>query len=312
MDEKVLDKYIKGTATSEERQLVIDWLDADEQNVREMMALHKLNDIAVMNQMEAVKTEVLSQEVAKGTMRWRRVVGELLKVAAVVLVLLGIQFLMKQDTVGQQTLYVPGGQRAELILPDGTKVWLNSRTRLAYPLNFEEVREVKLDGEAYFSVVRNETSPFVVKACGLDVKVLGTEFNVKAYAVSDERQVDLLKGSVELSGGVMGDKNYLMQPDECVRVAEGKIESTRIKDDDYFRWKEGLICFDNENIGDIIKKLELYYDVHITIERTDFLEDTYSGKFRSKDGIDQVLKVLQLEYDFTYVKDNNLNLITIK
>lgn len=312
MDEKVLDKYIKGMATLEERQLVTDWLDADEQNVREMMMLHKLNDIAVMNQMETVRKEELSRQIVKETIRWRKVAGELLKVAAVVFLLLSIQLLMKPDTVGQQTLYVPGGQRAELILPDGTKVWLNSRTRLVYPLSFEKAREVKLDGEAYFSVVRNETRPFVVKACGLDIKVLGTEFNVKAYAVSDGRQVDLLKGSVELSGGVMGDENYLMKPGECVRIVEGKVESTRIKDDDYFRWKEGLICFDNEKIEDIIKKLELYYDVQIKVERTDFLKDTYSGKFWSKDGVEQVLKVLQLEYEYTYTKDNNLNLITIK
>lgn len=312
MDEKILDRYIKGEATFEERQQIVDWLDADEENVREMMALHKLHDIEVMNQVEIKSMGDQSKKSGKQSFLWRKVGMELLKVAAILVFVFGIQLLIKTDKVGYQTLYVPNGQRAELTLPDGTEVWLNSCTRLVYPQVFAEAREVKLDGEAYFKVTRNEKQAFVVKTEDIDIKVLGTEFNVKAYSAIDEQQVDLLKGSVELSGGVMGQRSLRMNPQESVRIAEGKIKRSRIDDYDYFRWKEGLICFKNESVGSIIKKLEIYYDVRIVVDREDLLKDTYSGKFRTRDGIEQVLKVLQLEHDFVYVKDDDLNLITIK
>ncbi|WP_455673994.1 FecR family protein [Phocaeicola sp.] len=309
MDEKVLDKYIKGEATFKERQQVVDWLDDDEKNVREMMALHKLHDIAVMNQAEAGE---ISPKPEKQHALWRKIGVELLKVAAVIVVLLGIQVLMKTDETGYQTLYVPSGQRAELTLPDGTKVWLNSCSRLVYPQTFGEEREVKLDGEGYFTVAHNDRQAFVVKTSVFDIKVLGTEFNVKAYSASGEQRVDLLDGSVELSGNAIGRKAFRMSPRESVRMVDGRFERLRIDDYDYFKWKEGLICFNNESVGSIIEKLELYYDTHIIVENKNFLNDVYSGKFRTKDGIEQVLKVLQLEHDFTYVKDDNLNLITIK
>ena len=312
MDEKVLDKYIKGEATKAERQQVIEWLDISEENVREMMALHKLHDISLMNQplVETVaekKTDNLEEQQG----RWRKIGIELLKITAVVLVMVAIRFFYQTGEPGYQTLYVPSGQRAELTLPDGTKVWLNSHTRLIYPLSFDKKRTVELDGEAYFTVVRNE-QPFVVKTGGLDVEVLGTEFNVKSYSVSSKKKVDLLKGSVKLSGGVLGNKSFCMVPKESVSIVDGKLTRSRIDDYDYFKWKEGLICFHNESVGSIIKKLELYYDIQFVVHRTDFLNESYSGKFRTKDGIEQVLKILQLEHEFTYVKDSNLNLITIK
>lgn len=312
MNEEVLDKYIKGEATLEERQQVVEWMDADEKNVREVMALHKLYDIAVMNQQTMEADGEMKVDSLKRQQRgWRKIGFELLKVAAVVLILVGIQFLRQTGDTEYQTFYVPSGQRAELTLPDGTKVWLNSHTRLVYPLTFNKERTVDLDGEAYFMVAHNK-QPFVVKAGGLDVQVLGTEFNVKAYSTSSKQKVDLLKGSVQLSGKALGNKSFRMTPKESVSIMDGKFMRSRIDDYDYFKWKEGLICFNNESVESIIKKLELYYDIRIVVHKKDFLNEYYSGKFRTKDGIEQVLQILQLEHDFTYIKDNDLNLITIK
>lgn len=313
MDKKVLDKYIKGEVTLEEQQQVVEWLDDSEENVREIMTLHKLHDISLMNQ-PLMKTSVAKKvdRLKRQQWRWQKIGSELLKVAAVTIVLVAIHFWERTEETGYQTLYVPSGQRAELTLSDGTQVWLNSRTRLVYPLIFSEEREVKLDGEAYFTVARNEGQTFVVKTESMDIKVLGTEFNVQAYTTSDEQQVDLLKGSVELSGDAIGQYPIRMNPKESIRKVGKRIERSKIDDYDYFKWKEGVICFNNESVESIIKKLELYYDTHIVVYKKDLLNEYYSGKFRTKDGIEQVLKVLQLEHDFTYIKDNNLNLITIK
>lgn len=310
MDEKVLDKYIRGEATQEERNQVVEWMDADEEHVREVMALRKLHDVVVMNQVEEATGS--SAKAMKHSVSWRKVVWEVSKVAALLLLVLGIQFLMKKEEKGSQNLYVPAGQRAELTLPDGSKVWLNSRTRLTYPLTFAKTREVELDGEAYFTVARNEGRNFVVKTQGMEIRVLGTEFNVKAYAGADEMQVDLLKGCVELGGNALGGTSCRMAPKERIRIAGGKLVKSRIDDYDYFKWTEGLICFHQEPVSSIIKKLELYYDIRIVVNKKDFLNELYSGKFRTEDGVEQVLRILQLEHDFTYERDRDLNLITIK
>ena len=178
-----------------------------------------------------------------------------------------------------QTIHVPAGQRAEVILADGTHVWLNSRSTLKFSEQFSaNTRNVELDGEGYFSVQHNEKSPFTVQTPKYTIQVLGTEFNVKAYHNSPLFETALIKGSVEIT----------------------------------FKWKEGLFCFENESIQDLIDKLQLYYDIQIDVQRPSLLQYRYSGKFRIKDGVEHVLKVLQLKHKFTYTKNEEENLIIIK
>lgn len=312
MDRKILERYMNGKATLDERAKVVEWMDSDEKNVHEYMALHKLHDIAVMNQIEnAEGKNTLTTKEASKKAPWRKISIEVAKAAAIIVLVLGINSLINTSE-GYQTIYAPAGQRAEVILPDSSKVWLNSSSRLRYPLAFNaRQREVQLDGEAYFQVAHHK-KPFIVKSEKVNVTVLGTEFNIRTYSHADSDQIDLLKGSIELSGGIFKNTTLRMKPEESVCIAKGKVQISKIKDHDYFKWKEGLICFDNESIAHIIKKLETYYDIRIEVGKHPFLEESYSGKFRAKDGVEQVLKVLQLEYKFTYTKDNNLNLITIK
>lgn len=313
MDKELLQRYVEGYVTQEEVEMVVDWLDSDEKHVKEFMSLHKLYDISVLNQWKRGQKQIKTQH----SIPFRRIVTELAKIAAVALIIIGGKFLSdraKQPDVPRlyQTLYVPSGQRAELILPDSTKVWLNAHSRLVYPVSFQkDCREIELDGEAYFDVRRNESSPFIVKTRGMDIKVLGTEFNVSAYSEIPEFEIALLKGRVELESTDLS-RTYQMQPGEQISYKEGRYITSRIKDMDYFRWKEGLLCFNNQQIKEIIEKLCLNYDIRIEVSNQSFLNERYSGKFRVKDGVEQVLKVLQLEHKFTYTKDNELNLITIK
>ena len=312
MDKKLLQKYVEGSITAEEVETVVDWLDADEKHVNEFMTLHKLYDISILNQ----STQGRKKEKVARTF-FRRIVIELLKVAAIALILFSGNFLLQKDDQMEslpsfQTLYVPAGQRAELILPDSTKVWLNANSKLVYPSSFKEgIRQVELDGEAYFDVRHNGDNPFVVRTKSMNVTVLGTEFNVSAYSGIEEFNIALLRGSVELNSPDLSRK-YRMTAGEQVLYRDGKYVSDQIGSMDYFKWKEGLLSFNNQPIHVIIEKLRLYYDIRIEVADLPFLKERYSGKFRVKDGIEQVLKVLQLEHKFTYVKDNELNLITIK
>ncbi len=314
MDEKLLQRYIEGNVTAEEIEIVVNWLDADDANVHEFMALHKLYDISILN-----RPDSMNPATKKIKIPFRKITYELVKIAAIFLLgwLSMIFFTNKQEQepetpIAYQTLFVPPGQRAELTLPDSSKVWLNAKTKLIYPTNFEKGdRMVTLDGEAYFDVAHNEKQPFIVRTEKMDINVLGTEFNIIAYSGYPMFEVSLLKGSVNIDMyGI--PQNHLMQINERIRLRDGKLYQSVIHDFDYFKWKEGLICFNNEPVGNIIEKLQLYFDITIDVKRNGLLNERYTGKFRTKDGVEQVIKVLQLEHKFTYTKDNELNLITIK
>ena len=313
MDKDILQRYVEGNVSPEEIITVVDWLDADESHVREFMALHKLNDISLLNQPDS-KVDVQKK---KKTITFRQIGYELAKIAAILILFWGGTKLyettsVKENVIAYQTLYVPAGQRAELILPDSTHVWLNARSKLVYPISFgKDIRQVELNGEAYFDVIHNEKHPFVVKTPQMDIQVLGTEFNVTAYSSSSDFEVALLRGCIELSSPRLSS-NYRMKEKEHIRLQNNKLISKDISDYDYFRWKEGLICFNNESVATIIEKLKLYYDIDIEVYNQKFINSRYTGKFRTKDGIEQVLRVLQIEHKFTYTKNNDLNLITIK
>lgn len=313
MDKDILQRYVEGNVSPEEIIAVVDWLDADESHVREFMALHKLNDISLLNQPDS-KVDVQKK---KKTITFRQIGYELAKIAAILILFWGGTKLyettsVKENVIAYQTLYVPAGQRAELILPDSTHVWLNARSKLVYPISFgKDIRQVELNGEAYFDVIHNEKQPFVVRTPQMDIQVLGTEFNVTAYSSSSDFEVALLRGCIELSSPRLSS-NYRMKEKEHIRLQNNKLISKDISDYDYFRWKEGLICFNNESVATIIEKLKLYYDIDIEVYNQKFINSRYTGKFRTKDGIEQVLRVLQIEHKFTYTKNNDLNLITIK
>lgn len=332
-ESSVILKYIWGTASEQEKGEVDLWLKKHPKNEKALLQIARIyyvcrtqERIVSRDPLKAywkVDKMLKSQSYLKKYQKkdryviFHRIVIELLKVAAIVLILLGGNFLLQKDDQMEslpsfQTLYVPAGQRAELILPDSTKVWLNANSKLVYPTSFKKgIRQVELDGEAYFDVKHNEDNPFVVGTKSMNVTVLGTEFNVSAYSDIEEFNIALLRGSIELN---LPDRSrrYRMTAGEQVFYKKGKYVSAQIGNMDYFKWKEGLLCFNNQPIHVIIDKLRLYYDVRIEVADLPFLEERYSGKFRVKEGIEQVLKVLQLEHKFTYVKDNELNLITIK
>jgi ferric-dicitrate binding protein FerR (iron transport regulator) len=311
MEKELLQRYIEGNVTPEEIRTVVNWLNASAGNVREYRILHKLYDISVLNRAGLPPTVVRRYSAV------RKIVRELVKIAAVFAVALAsLHFLDRQPAqilpTAFHTLIVPAGQRAELILSDSTKVWLNAGSRLVYPAVFADgKREIMLDGEGFFEVTPDAAHPFVVKTKAMDIQALGTEFNVVAYDSYSTIEVALLKGSVALKP-VGSGKTYRMRVNECVRWRDGNFLASAIRNFDYFKWKEGLICFDEATVGSIMEKLELYFDVKINVQRQRFLDYHYTGKFRSKDGVEQVLKVLQLEHRFTYIRDNEKNIVTIK
>lgn len=308
--EQLLQRYIRGKVSEEERLKVVSWLDENPDNMREFLALRKLYDISLWHTDTEQKT--LHKKFIPTI---RRIAIETLKIAAIFLIGIFVtkQFVeQKVEDIQIQTIHVPTGQRAELTLADGTHVWLNSRSTLKFPNKFgTNKRNVELNGEGYFSVHHDKKRPFTVQTEKYAIHVLGTEFNVKAYHNSPLFETALLNGSVEISSLTM-PKRLRLKPNEMAIASQEGLNTSHIPDYNYFKWKEGLFCFEDESIQSLIEKLQLYYDIKIDVQRPSLLQYRYSGKFRIKDGIDHVLKVLQLKHKFTYTKNEETNLIVIK
>ena len=255
----LLQRYIQGDASDNEKQQLMEWLDESPENLKEFKAMRKLYDISLWN---------LSNQEKKTThfhLSVKRIVFETIKIAAVITLAVFVtqNFFSSEKEVPttMQTIHVPSGQRAEIRLSDGTQVWLNSKSTLKFPTHFgNKDRNVELDGEGYFTVKHDESAPFIVKTNKYDIQVLGTEFNVKAYSQSPSFETSLLKGSVEISSPLIANKIWL-KPNEMLVANKQQIMIRQINNYNYFKWKEGLFCFENESVENLIEKLQLYYDI---------------------------------------------------
>lgn len=313
MNPELLQKYIAGNATEAEKQRVTKWIQENPENMREYMAQRKLHDMVLW------RTEPVAEENSRERKHFslRGVCMEAAKIAAVLaIVLLGTHYWTGKHQVPEdktwQSIYVPAGQRAELMLADGTKVWLNSRSTLTFPGSFKgNIRNVKLDGEGYFAVTKNVEQPFIVETNKCNVKVLGTELNVMAYAADSVWETSLLEGAVEILVPGSNNSGMRLEPNMMASLKGNRLVKGRIKEADYFLWREGLLCFNDISVRDMIEKLKLYYGVDIVVNNTRILKNRYTGKFRTKDGVEHVLKVLKLNNKFTYTKDDETNVITI-
>ncbi|MDR0976868.1 MAG: FecR domain-containing protein [Prevotellaceae bacterium] len=294
------------------------WAEASEENSRQLRRERKLFDAILL--VDAVP-QAADKGARAGRSRRSIFVRELGRMAAAVVVGVGISaaFLLTRGehdevkNVAMQTITVPAGQRANVVLADGTGVWLNAGTTLRYPTDFMETqREVQLDGEAYFDVVHNEHAPFVVHTHALDVQVLGTAFNVEAYTRKGDFEVSLMRGSVRVIDPANPRMSVTLQPDQKSTLRDGRLVVSRIDYHEVYRWKEGLYCFRNKSFGQIMEDMEKYYDIRIVLDKQRIKDVTLTGKFRISDGLDYALRVLRQEIPFSYRRDKEHDIIYIE
>ena len=244
---------------------------------------------------------------------------ELIKIVAAVAVTLGLSLLYqfvsdKNGVVPMQSIYVPTGQRVNITLSDGTNVWLNARTKIVYPAVFDKsVRQVAVDGEAYFDVAKDKKRPFIVETGKCNMEVLGTKFNVEGYSDKDDFEVTLMEGSVRVASRIgLGDTLMLKPDSKACLQKDGRLKVIPVDDYNPYRWKEGLICFRNESFLSIMSDLEKYFGVSIVVENKNVLKYYFTGKFRQADGIDYALRVLQRDIRFKYERDDENQIIYIR
>ncbi|SEL39118.1 FecR family protein [Parapedobacter koreensis] len=190
------------------------------------------------------------------------------------------------------TFSTPKGHTHRLQLPDGTKVWLNTASSLHYPVAFiGAVRNVQLAGEAYFEVEPDALKPFIVEANGSTVKVLGTHFNVSAYADQQETTTTLVEGAVDV---FKNGKSVALKPGQQAVVDEltGAIRQSQVNVHSVIAWKEGYFRFDNESISDIINKISRWYDIDSVAYHRQFT-DRFTGTFQRSKQVSQLFSNLE-------------------
>lgn len=325
MDERI-EKYFKGELSSIERVQFLQEVDSNEILKKQFAEYQNL--YALLNLSPQIENRQLGKQKYDRFVhqkqhkilrkRWLDRVGY----AAAILVLvvssslLTLWYTQDEEVVfvanEMNTLYTPAGQRARLVLQDGTEVWLNAKSRLVYPARFAgKERRVSVEGEAFFNVAKDSVKPFIVSALDVDMKVLGTQFNVYCYPDAGYVETSLLEGSVRVFFSGKEKEGILLKPNQQVTASKGKMVVEPIRLNDHFLWRDGVYAFEDEPLIDILKKLELYYDVKIIVEDTSMFKETYTGKFRQRDSLDDIFKILQQIRSFKIRKNAEKNIITL-
>ena len=191
-----------------------------------------------------------------------------------------------EKQVKYNTLEIPRGGEYALQLADGTRVWLNAGTSLRYPVAFSgQERRVELRGEGYFEVAKDSASPFVVSVNGVDVRVLGTSFNVSAY--SDEVVTTLVEGKVLMRSQA---DSVVLVPDRQ-GVWDGKrMTVKRVDARNYALWREGVFFFEDMPLEDILDALARWYDVHVFYQNAELKTMRFSVEIKRYEHIDTILR----------------------
>ncbi|MBL7965551.1 MAG: FecR family protein [Prolixibacteraceae bacterium] len=206
------------------------------------------------------------------------------------------------------TFKAPLGARTQVVLPDGSLVWLNSGSSLTYPSCFDtESRKISLEGEAYFEVVKNENVPMEVSAGQLKVRVYGTKFNLNAYADEDRIETTLVEGKVALIPK-NNKKEIPLEPgyNASFSLTDQHMEISKVKDmEAYIGWKDGKLLFRDEQLIHIVKDLERRYNVDIQVTDTSLYEYTLYATFIDEN-IEQVLDIFSnsIPISIEYPKSN--------
>jgi len=191
--------------------------------------------------------------------------------------------------IAYNTIFTPRGGTYQVVLPDGTVVWLNAESSLHFPTSFTGPRrEVEMTGEAYFEVAQNKVAPFIVKAGDMNIKVLGTHFDVRTYPDEMQKQTSLLEGSIVVQA--VG-KSVALHPGEQASVTD-KVNVEKVDTDEVVAWKDGFFVFNRSDIESIMRQISRWYNVKVVYEG-EVTNRRLTGRVSRKANADDVLEILE-------------------
>ncbi len=219
---------------------------------------------------------------------------------------------VEADVISYNTVVVPYGKRTQITLSDSSTIWLNSGSKLVYPVHFaDNKREVFLDGEAVFIVTPDKSHPFHVVTRDMEIKVLGTVFDLCAYSDDSTVNTVLERGSVELiykQGSLFGPTKEKMVPGMLAAfdLADKTLIQKKVNTKDYTSWKDGYLVMEKNSLGSIAKKLSRYYNVSIEIESPELAGETFSGYLDLRNSATQVLSLISEMMDIELEQSDHL------
>lgn len=211
-----------------------------------------------------------------------------------------------------QMAYSTYGGKSKFTLPDGTSVWLRGTSTISFPSSFtKHKRLVKLEGEAFFDVVKNKKSPFMVDVDGLaQIEVLGTQFNVSAKPESDKIIVSLNEGAIDFK---IGEDSYRMSPRDIISFDKRDKKVHVMHEADVTLssiWKSDKVYFHNESLGEIADKLEQWYGVEIIVDSAIASKYRYTFTLRSE-SLEEVLRIMSMIHPISYTY-TDINTVEIR
>lgn len=309
MDDELLIAYFKGEVSDEETQRITEWIEAEIEHQRYYQQLCRLFEMSYGIEDMSEQTEVALPKKAK-ILPWKHYAISFMKVAAIFVLGFALHFFLNRQTTTthhelQHQIHVPTGQHVEIMLADGSKVWLNSGSTLTFPSKFNgKKRLVELDGEGFFEVKSDKEHPFIVSTSKYQVKAVGTSFNVYDYQDSPQFEAALLNGKVEVTTNAKKSSAVILTPNQRAALCQGVLKVKPIENTNNYLWRKGILYF-NEPLLEVFDKLQEYYDVEFQIRNTSLTRKSpyCTGKFRAKDGLEHIIRVLKETNHFDYQID---------
>lgn len=320
-------KYFANECIDEEVDLLNQWIEQSTEHknlfnevkndleiINKYKAMERVNvDSAWDNLKSRIEADEKHEEKKKRTINFNRV----LRYAAMIVVIAGLGFLFNmiyQENFGYYsfTEYTADNETSnEIVLPDGTKVYLNENSSLKYPEGFNGTqRKVKLTGEAFFDVTKNKEKPFIIDVKNAEIRVLGTSFNVRTNIDDSDVEVYVETGMVEVSRKKSGENNILVDPGNVGIVTKSEIKKQKNLDPNVLAWKTKNIVFREEHLVNVFNTLSRVYHVDIHPEDEEILNYRLTSTFTKQD-IKSVMEVICVTFNLK-VDYQNKRIIVLK
>ena len=311
----ILEKYIRGSISEEEYNELQQQIQNDsDSSVGDMLneCWQKDLNIHVMPRAAKERTRRQIDEKIKKDIRriwFKRASTIAASILVPVLIISTVYFYKEMDHYKQipNIVSVNKGQRAGITLPDGTIVHLNSESTLTYTPDFNgKLREVVLEGEAFFEVTPNKEKPFIVKTSVFDVEVLGTSFNVSVYNDENIVETALMEGKVKLTMQGCPSKPVYLTPSQKFIYSRSDRQGTIsiMEGDTELAWKQGILAFNAEPLEEVFRKIERWYGVTMHYDKESLVDDNFTGQFKMI-SIQEMMNILRMHYNLKFKIENN-------
>ena len=305
--DKLITGYLEDNLTESEMGDLYTWMNESEENARYFVKMKDLWETMLLDKSEIADTRnewnKIVDKINTGSktgkegkiINWR---FSMLRKIAVLLVLGamvagGMYYVQRDKTPEYITCMTPKGATSQILLPDSSVVNLNNDTKIKYKIN-GSVREVFLEGEAWFEVAKNKDKSFIVHTGYYDVKVTGTKFNVKAYRNEQNITTTLKEGKVYIISGIglkLSKAYELLPGEQFIYNKDAKtLSKHKIRKENYFAWHDNKLIFNNLSLKELFKALERRYNVEIIVENNKILNYHYSGIIKDE----TIVEVLNL------------------